>query len=88
MNKSRYNETYKVKPRYFEAYKKTGLYIITKDKAIFKNTLRYVKGAYKAFTVTRQGGAYIIQSKGQVDILALGFIGYAVLFAIIALILF
>lgn len=63
MNKSRYNKTYKVEPRYLEAYKKSGLYFITQDKAVFDLTLRFIKGNYKAFTVKRQGKAYIIQSQ-------------------------
>lgn len=83
-----YNKTYKVKPRYLEDYKKTGLYFISQDKAIFKNTLKYIRGNYKAFKVSIQGKNFIIQTKGQINILTLGLICYAVLFIIIVAILF
>lgn len=60
-----YNKKYAktVKPRYLRDYKKEGLYIVTKDKAVYKVSLKHIKRNYKNVTVTEQGGLYTIRGK-------------------------
>lgn len=60
-----YNKKYAktVKPRYLRDYIKEGLYIVTKDRLVFKVSLKHIKRNYKNITVTEKSGVYTIRGK-------------------------
>lgn len=63
MNNNTYNKKYSktVKPRYLRDYKKEGVYIVTKNKAVFKISLKHIKCNYKKVIIKKQGGLYTIR---------------------------
>jgi hypothetical protein len=59
MNKLYYLKSYR--PRFYRDYARQGLCIITLDKIIYSQSLKYFKCNYKNVSITKQGRHYIIK---------------------------